>query len=127
MHPVRGIYDHLQCNTCIIILSPHTDPIRFGLVVYKPLQNVTAYDGDTNVQFSVVAASRDPISLDYAITYRCPGSSLQEGSLSKQSTVLGILPGPVSTNDSGTVVRCRIFGSRDGIFSYTAILNVLCR
>ena len=76
------------------------------------------------MQFSLVAAaSSSPITVDYVVTYQCPGSLLQ-GGLNKQSTVVGILPGPVSKIDSGTVVRCRAFGTPE-VVQYFATLTVL--
>ena len=98
------------------ILSPASPGT--GLVVYKPLQDVTAFEGDTNVQFSMVVD--DGGGLVYIITF-VPGSSLQTTAL---STVAVIISGPVSLVDSGTVVTCHVFSSA-GWISYTATLTVL--
>ena len=94
-------------------------------MIYKPLQDVNAYEGDTNVQFSmVVADSGGSVSLTYIITYVPAGSSLQTAALPTQPAVAGIISGPVSLVDSGTVVTCRVFSSA-GVTLYTATLTVL--
>ena len=104
--------------------SPPASP-GTGLVIYKPLQNVTAYEGDTNVQFSmVVADSGGSVSLTYIITSVPAGSSLQTTTLPTQPAVAGIISGPVSLVDSGTVVTCRVFSSA-GMTHYIATLTVL--
>ena len=96
-----------------------------GLVIYKPLQDVNAYEGDTNVQFSmVVADSGSSVSLTYIITFVPAGSSLQTAALPTQPAVAGIISGPVTLVDSGTVVTCRVFSSA-GVTLYTATLTVL--
>ena len=101
--------------------SPPASP-RTGLVIYKPLEDVTAYEGDTNVQFSMVAAGDGPTPLNCAIT---SGASLQTITLTVGSSVVGLVEtGPVSVNDNGTVVICQVFSST-GITSYTATLTVL--
>ena len=97
---------------------------RSGLVIYKPFQDITAYEGDTNLQFSIIAASGDPVTVDYAITSLPPGSLLQGRTMTKQNSIVGLLPGNVSTNDSGTVVRCKVFTAM-GTASYYATLTVL--
>ena len=104
--------------------SPPASP-RTGLVIYKPLEDVTAYEGDTNVQFSMVVAAGDgPTFLNYIITSVPIGSVLQTTILPVQSGVVGSISGPVLVNDSGTVVTCQVFSST-GITSYTATLTVL--
>eukprot|EP00731_Ephydatia_muelleri_P021756 Em0014g347a len=101
-----------------------TAPPGTGLVIYKPLQDVTAFEGDTNVQFSmVVADGGGSVSLTYIITSVPAGSSLQATTLPTQP---GIISGPVSLVDSGTVVTCRVFSSA-GVTHYTATLTVLAR
>eukprot|EP00731_Ephydatia_muelleri_P021763 Em0014g354a len=105
-----------------ITASPGT-----GLVVYKPLQDVTAFEGDTNVQFSMVVADGGGlVFLTYTITSVPSGSSLQITALPTQPAVAGIISGPVSLVDSGTVVTCRVFSSA-GVTLYTATLTVLAR
>ncbi|KAL5494154.1 hypothetical protein EMCRGX_G015432 [Ephydatia muelleri] len=99
---------------------------RSGLVIYKPFQDITAYEGDTNLQFSMIAASGDPVTVDYAITSLPPGSLLKGRTMTKQNSIVGLLPGNVSTNDSGTVVRCKVFTAM-GTASYYATLTVLAR
>ena len=80
--------------------SPTASP-GTGLVIYKPLQDVTAFEGDTNVQFSmVVADSGGSVSLTYIITSVPSGSSLQTTALSTLHAVAGIISGPVSLVDS---------------------------
>ena len=105
------------------ILSPASPGT--GLVIYKPLQDVNAYEGDTNVQFSmVVADGGGSVSLTYIITSVPAGSSLQTAALPTQPAVAGIISGPVTLVDSGTVVTCRVFSSA-GVKLYTAALTVL--
>ena len=104
--------------------SPPASP-GTGLVIYKPLQDVTAFEGDTNVQFSMVFADGGgSVSLTYIITSVPAGSSLQTTALSTLHAVAGIISGPVSLVDSGTVVTCRVFSSA-GVTLYTATLTVL--
>ena len=100
--------------------SPPASP-RTGLVIYKPLEDVTAYEGDTNVQFSMVAAGDGPTSLKCAITSVPVGSVLQTTKLTFLSGVAGLISGPVSLVDSGTKVTCLVTPS----MSYTATLTVL--
>ena len=100
--------------------SPPASP-RTGLVIYKPLEDVTAYEGDTNVQFSMVAAGDGSISLNFAITYVPVVSVLQTTKLTFQSGVVGFISGPVSLVDSGTVVTCLVTPT----MSYIATLTVL--
>ena len=104
--------------------SPPASP-GTGLVIYKPLQDVTAFEGDTNVQFSMVVADRGGSMFPtYTITFVPSGSSLQTTALPTQPAVAGIISGPVSLVDSGTVVTCRVFSSA-GVTLYTATLTVL--
>ena len=100
--------------------SPPASP-RTGLVIYKPLEDVTAYEGDTNVQFSIVAAGDGPTSLNCAITSVPIGSVLQTTILPVQSGVVGFISGQVSLVDSGTEVTCLVTPR----LSYTATLTVL--
>ncbi|KAL5475197.1 hypothetical protein EMCRGX_G027266 [Ephydatia muelleri] len=61
-----------------ITASPGT-----GLVIYKPLQDVFAFEGDTNVQFSMVVADGGGlVPLTYLITSVPAGSSLKTTTLS---------------------------------------------
>ena len=77
------------------------------------------------MQFSmVVADSGGSVSLTYIITSVPAGSSLQITTLSTLHAVAGIISGPVSLVDSGTVVTCRVFSSA-GVTLYIAILTVL--
>ena len=77
------------------------------------------------MQFSmVVADSGGSVSLTYIITFVPSGSSLQTTTLPTLHAVAGIISGPVSLVDSGTVVICRVFSSA-GVTVYTATLTVL--
>ena len=100
--------------------SPPASP-RTGLVIYKPLEDVTAYEGDINVQFSMVAGGDGPTSLNCAITSVPIGSVLQTTILLVQSGVVGFISGQVSLVDSGTEVTCLVTPR----LSYTATLTVL--
>ena len=92
--------------------SPPPASPRTGLTIYKPLQDVTAYEGDTNIQFSMVAAG------DGLTQCRSMAASVKTiGSI----MLAKIARGPVSLVDSGAVVICRVSGS----VSYTATLTVL--
>ena len=101
--------------------SPPPASPRTGLTIYKPLQDVTAYEGDTNIQFSMVAAGDGSIDLTFALTSVPIGSLLTIEKLPVvQLSVVGLVGGPVSLVDSGAVVTCRVSGS----VSYTATLTV---
>ena len=77
------------------------------------------------MQFSmVVADSGGSVSLTYIITSVPPGSALQTTALPTQPAVAGIISGPVSLVDSGSVVTCRVFSSA-GVTYYIATLTVL--
>ena len=98
------------------------------LTIYKPLKDVTAYDGDANVKFSLVAASLGTTSISCYISSTPISSSLPVGTqLNTQSSVLAVIPGPVSVRDSGTGVVCYV--NYDGlpimVAQYTATLTVL--
>ena len=96
------------------------------LFIYKPLEDVTAYDGDTNVKFSIVAASLGMTSIQYSITSTPAGSSLTFGPINIQNTVVGVIAGPLSVNDNGTTVMCSvIYGVPAMVATYTATLTVL--
>ena len=96
-----------------------------GLVIYKPLQDVFAFEGDTNVQFSMVVADGGGlVPLTYLITSVPAGSSLKTTTLSTLHAVPGIISGPVSLVDSGTVITCSVFSSA-GVTLHTATLTVL--
>ena len=69
----------------------------------------------------MVAAGDGLIDLTFALTSVPVGSSLKAKKLTVQSTVVGLVGGPVSLVDSGAVVTCRVSGS----VSYTATLTVL--
>ena len=69
----------------------------------------------------MVAAGDGLIDLTFALTSVPVGSSLELSRLSVQSSVVGLVGGPVSLVDSGAVVTCRVSGS----VSYTATLTVL--
>ena len=69
----------------------------------------------------VVADGAGSIFLTYTITFVPAGSSLQTTTLPTQPAVAGIISGPVSLVDSGTVVTCRVFRTT----VYTATLTVL--
>ena len=101
--------------------SPPPASPRTGLTIYKPLQDITAYEGDTNIQFSMVAAGDGSIDLTFALTSVPVGSSLKATKLTVQSSVVGLVGGPVSLVDSGAVVTCSVSGN----VSYTATLTVL--
>ena len=74
------------------------------------------------MQFSMVIADNGgSVSLTYIITSVPAESSLQTTTLPTQP---GIISGPVSLVDSGTVVTCRVFSSA-GVTLYTATLTVL--
>ena len=100
--------------------SPPPASPRTGLTIYKPLQDVTAYEGDTNIQFSMVAAGDGSIDLSFHLTSVPVGSSLKATRLTVLSSIVGLVGGPVSLVDSGAVVTCRVSGSL-----YTATLTVL--
>ena len=77
------------------------------------------------MQFSMVVADGGGlVFLTYTITSVPSGSSLQITALPTQPAVAGIISGPVSLVDSGTVVTCRVFSSA-GVTLYTATLTVL--
>ena len=77
------------------------------------------------MQFSMVVADGGGlVFLTYTITSVPAGSSLQTTALPTQPAVAGIISGPVSLVDSGTVVTCRVFSSA-GVTLYTATLTVL--
>lgn len=87
---------------------------------------MTAYDGDTNVKFSLIAASLGTTSVSYSIFFTPASSSLTTGPLNIQSSVFGTIPGPVSVRDSGTVVVCYVnYGLTIMAVQYTATLTVL--
>ena len=69
----------------------------------------------------MVAAGDGSIDLTFALTSVPIGSFLKATKLTVQSSVVGLVGGPVSLGDSGAVVTCRVSGS----VSYTAILTVL--
>ena len=69
----------------------------------------------------MVAAGDGLIDLTFALTSVPVGSSLKATKLTVQSSVVGLVSGPVSLVDSGAVVTCRVSGS----VSYTATLTVL--
>ena len=69
----------------------------------------------------MVAAGDGLIDLTFALTSVPVGSSLQVTKLTVQSSVVGLVGGPVSLVDSGAVVTCRVSGSA----FYTATLTVL--
>ena len=94
-----------------------------GLVIYKPLQNVTTYEGDTNVQFSIVASDFNDSSVYCRITTP-PGSSLKSTRPFPSCEGCLAISGPVSLVDSGTVVTCDVCSSA-GVTLYTATLTVL--
>ncbi|KAL5475200.1 hypothetical protein EMCRGX_G027271 [Ephydatia muelleri] len=107
-----------------ITASPGT-----GLFIYKPLQDVTAFEGDTNVQFSIVPSDFNAslVFVDCRITSAPPGSSLQSTPpFPSHCKGCLVISGPVSLVDSGTVVTCRVFSSAN-LISYTATLTVLAR
>ena len=96
------------------------------LIIYKPLQNVIAYDGDTSVKFAIVAASLGPTSYSYSILSAPSGSQLVGGL--GQTAIVNIAgrPGPVTVNDNGTVVQCIVnYGAPIQVVTYTATLTVL--
>ncbi|KAL5494484.1 hypothetical protein EMCRGX_G015825 [Ephydatia muelleri] len=97
------------------------------LTIYKPLKDVTAYEGDTNVKFSLVAASLGTTSISCSISSTPISSSLPVGTqLNTQSSVLAVIPGPVSVRDSGTGVVCYVnYGLPIMVAQYTATLTVL--
>ena len=68
----------------------------------------------------MVAAGDGLIDLTFALTSVPVGSSLKATKLTVQSSVVGLVGGPVSLGDSGAVVTCRVSGS-----VYTATLTVL--
>ena len=107
------------------ILSPASPGT--GLVIYKPLQDVTAFEGDTNVQFSIVPSDFNAslVFVDCRITSAPPGSSLQSTPpFPSHCKGCLVISGPVSLVDSGTVVTCDVFRRANWI-SYTATLTVL--
>ena len=69
----------------------------------------------------MVAAGDGAIVLSFALTSVPVGSSLELSRLITQSSVVGLVGGPVSLVDSGAVVTCSVSGS----VSYTATLTVL--
>ena len=69
----------------------------------------------------MVAASDGSIVLTFVLTSVPVGSSLKATKLTVQSSVVGLVGGPVSLVDSGAVVTCRVSGS----VSYPATLTVL--
>ena len=99
------------------------------LIIYKPLQNVIAYDGDTSVKFAIVAASLGPTTYSYSIQSAPPGSQffMATGGLGQAAIVIINTAGrPVTVNDDGTVVQCIVnYGSPTQVATYTATLTVL--
>ena len=95
------------------------------LNIYKPLQNVIAYDGDTNVKFAIVAASLGSTSYSFTIQSAPPGSQfIATGGLGQ--TAIANIQGPVTVNDDGTVVQCIVnYGAPIQVSTYTATLTVL--
>ena len=70
----------------------------------------------------MVAAGDGLIDLTFALTSVPVGSSLMATKLTVQSSVVGLVGGPVSLVDSGAVVKCRVSRS-----VYNATLTVLGR
>lgn len=100
--------------------------------MYKPFQDVVAYDGDTNITFTYIAASIGWVIVTFAIYSTPPGSKLQAGAiLSQPHRGIGVLPGPVSVYDNGTTIGIVVeYGPvppalQTGYNYYTATLFVL--
>ena len=69
----------------------------------------------------MVAAGDGPTSLSYAIAR---GSCRQHLFLAGSSVVGLVITGPVSVNDTGTVVTCQVLSS-SGAAYYSATLTIL--
>ena len=97
---------------------------------YIPLQNIVAYDGDTNILIPVVAAATGQTSYAFQILSSPPNSQFitnnpvpllsSNGQSVKQ---VATISGPVSVKDSGVVIQCTI--SYSTVLRPTATLTVL--
>ena len=94
------------------------------LIIYKPLQNMIAYDGDTSVTFAIVAASLGPTAYSYSILSAPPGSQFMATGGLGQAAIVNIA-GPVTVNDDGTVVQCIVNYGAFQVATYAATLTVL--
>ena len=78
------------------------------------------------MQFAmVVSDGGGSVFPTYTITFVPAGSSLRTTTLPTQPAVAGIISGPVSLVDRGTVVTCRVLSSAGSATLYTATLTVL--